>query len=112
MTQQHLFCFGLGYSAQVLTRRLLDAGWHVSGTCRSQDKAESLRSLGITTYLFNQDQRLTDVSAALDGVTHLLSSVPADADGDPALRAHVDDLGKPAGRIGLYHAADRPDPPA
>ena len=94
MTQQHLFCFGLGYSAQVLARRLLDAGWRVSGTCRSDDKAESLRSLGITTYLFNEDRRLTDVSAALDGVTHLLSSIPADAGGDPGLVAHGDDLEK------------------
>ena len=94
MKQQHLFCFGLGYSALVLARRLLDAGWHVSGTCRSQDKAESLRHLGITTYLFNEDQPLSEVATALDGVTHLLSSIPPTATGDPAINAHTDDLAK------------------
>ena len=99
MTQKHLFCFGLGYSAQMLTARLLNAGWRVSGTCRSEDKAESLRDLGITTYLFNDGRQLVDVSAALDGITHLLSSIPADADGDPALTAHGEDLGKLAGGL-------------
>jgi len=92
MTQLHLFCFGLGYSAQALARRLLNAGWQVSGTCRSPDKAEALQRLGITTHLFNDEQRLTDVPAALDGVTHLLSSVPPSAEGDPAITAHGEDL--------------------
>ena len=94
MAQQHLFCFGLGYSAQVLAGQLLDAGWRVSGTCRSKDKAESLRSLGIVAHVFNKDQRLNDVSAALDGVTHLLSSVPPDASGDPVFAAHGNGLEK------------------
>lgn len=94
MTQQHLFCFGLGYSAQILAGRLLETGWRVSGTCRSEDKAASLRSLGIAAYPFDQDQHLRDVSTVLDGVTHLLSSVPPDANGDPVLAAHGNDLRK------------------
>ena len=31
----HLFCFGLGYSALALARRLTASGWAVTGTCRS-----------------------------------------------------------------------------
>ncbi len=59
-TPQHLFCFGLGYSAQVLARRLLANGWRLSGTCRSPHKAEALRRQGIKAHLFVKDQPLAD----------------------------------------------------
>jgi len=89
----HLFCFGLGYSAQVIARNLLDQGWLVSGTCRDRAKADSLRHSGITTYLFNAEQGLADLADCLRGVTHLLSSIPPDASGDPAIHLHGDALG-------------------
>lgn len=92
MTQHHLFCFGLGYSAQAIARRLLADGWRISGTCRALDKTEALRAAGITTYVFDDAQPLADNVDALKGVTHLLSSVPPGSDGDPVLSAHGSDL--------------------
>ncbi len=89
---KHLFCFGLGYSAQVIARRLLAEGWKVSGTCRTADKADALSASGITTFMFDDDRPLKNVADALNGVTHLLSSVPPGDDGDPVLAAHGPDL--------------------
>ena len=34
-----LVIFGLGYSAQVFARRMLERGWQVVGTTRSEDSA-------------------------------------------------------------------------
>lgn len=87
-TTPHLFCFGLGYSAGFLARRLLAKGWRVSGTCRGAEKQARLRAAGIAAHLFDRDQPLTDCAAALAGVTHLLSSVPPDQAGDPVIDAH------------------------
>lgn len=100
MTQRHLFCFGLGYSAGVLAQRLLADGWRVSGTCRSQDKADALGRLGITAHLFAADRPLDDAAAALDGVTDLMSSIPADENGEPALAHHRDDIVRIGDRLG------------
>jgi len=75
---KHLFCFGLGYSATVLAQRLLAEGWTVAGTVRSPEPA--LEALGIQTHLFDS---LT--SEALAGASHILSSVPPNAEGDPVL---------------------------
>jgi nucleoside-diphosphate-sugar epimerase len=87
-TTPHLFCFGLGYSAGFLARRLLAKGWRVSGTCRGAEKQARLRAAGIAAHLFDRDQSLTDCAAALAGATHLLSSVPPDQAGDPVIDAH------------------------
>ncbi len=84
----HLFCFGLGYSASFLARRLLGQGWRVSGTCRTPEKQAELKALGIDALLFDRDRPFADAPAALRGVTHLLSSVPPDAQGDPVIGAH------------------------
>ena len=93
-----LFCFGLGYSARVLAARLLAEdrsaadppveGWRVRGTCRSAAKAADLAAAGIEPFLFDRDRPLDDPTAALAGVTHLLSSVPPDEAGDPVLDGH------------------------
>lgn len=83
-----LFCFGLGYSATVLARRLMAEGWTVAGTCQTAEKAAELRALGIDAHLFDRDRPLDDFCAAMDGTTHLLSSVPPDAEGDPVLDVH------------------------
>ncbi len=80
------FCFGLGYSASVLARRLLAEGWRVAGTARSEEQCDSLRAQGIAAVPFEPGRPLDP--ALLDGVTHLLSSVPPGADGDPVLDAH------------------------
>jgi len=84
-SQRSLFCFGLGYSALVLARRLQAQGWRIAGTCRSEARREELAALGIGAWLFDRAQPLGDPAAILAGSTHLLSSVPPDAAGDPVI---------------------------
>jgi nucleoside-diphosphate-sugar epimerase len=90
MTGSHLFCFGFGYSALALARRLTASGWVVTGTCRSAEKAAMLREAGFSVALFHREQPVDPT--ALDGVTHLLVSVPPDAAGDPVLALHGNDI--------------------
>jgi nucleoside-diphosphate-sugar epimerase len=87
-----LFCFGLGYSARVLARRLAAEGWEVRGTTRRPDKAAALAAEGFGTFLFDRARPLADPAEALAGATHVLTSIAPDADGDPVLDAHAADL--------------------
>lgn len=76
----HLFIFGLGFSARVIARAAVAQGWRVSGTTRSGlDHGLD----GITVHAFDRDHPLSE--GAMAGVTHVLSSVPPDADGDAVL---------------------------
>jgi nucleoside-diphosphate-sugar epimerase len=88
-----LFCFGLGYSALVLAERLRRRGWVVAGTCRSEANRAALARDGIAAHLFDRDRPLADPATALAGTTHLLSSVPPDAAGDPVIDRHGGDIG-------------------
>lgn len=90
--QPHLFCFGLGYSAGALAEALLRRGWRVSGTCRTMEKAARLTAQGLTPHLFDRNQPIAGLDRHLADVTHLLSSVPPDADGDPVMDLHGDVL--------------------
>ncbi|MFO1037209.1 MAG: SDR family oxidoreductase [Geminicoccaceae bacterium] len=87
-----LFCFGLGYSARVLARRLKAKGWTVRGTTRRPEKAAALAAEGFEPHLFGRDRPLDDPEAALAGVTHVLHSIAPDEAGDPVLDLHGDDL--------------------
>lgn len=94
-----LFCFGLGYTALVLARRLKEEGWTIAGTCRGEAKREILQDEGIHAFLFDDHRPLAEPLAALAGTTHLLSSISpsadagSDADGvDPVLTAHRNDI--------------------
>ncbi|KZD05391.1 SDR family oxidoreductase [Oceanibaculum pacificum] len=79
-----LFCFGLGYVAERLARRLMAQGWRVGGTARDEAKRAALRAQGIEAQGFDD--------ALPEGVTHILSSIPP-ADGrDPVLALHGADL--------------------
>ncbi|MEQ1890280.1 MAG: SDR family oxidoreductase [Alphaproteobacteria bacterium] len=82
-----LFCFGLGYSAQMLTARLRADGFAVSGTHRAPVNDPHVTAFG-PLYPF-QD-------AWLEGVTHLLISIAPDAQGDPVLRAAGESLARRA----------------
>jgi nucleoside-diphosphate-sugar epimerase len=90
MTASHLFCFGLGYTARVLGRRLAEEGWVVSGTCRTEEKARRLRDAGFGVRVFGRDHPLPP--EALSGVTHFLVSIPPDDAGDAVLAVHGDDI--------------------
>jgi nucleoside-diphosphate-sugar epimerase len=90
MNGSHLLCFGLGYSALALARRLASAGWRVTGTSRSAKKAVQLEALGFKTRVFRRERPLP--AEALNGVTYILASIPPDEAGDPALDRHGDDI--------------------
>ena len=82
-----LFCFGLGFSARALLRRLKAAGWALAGTTRTPEKTAALREEGIDVSLFDRDNPLAD--SALAGTTHLLTSIAPDEAGDPVLDTHA-----------------------
>lgn len=77
----HLFCFGLGYCAKALARRLEARGWTIAGTSRSGSDG---------TIAFDGTKPVSPFH--LDHVTHLLVSVPPDDAGDPVLARHAEDL--------------------
>lgn len=82
-----LLCFGFGYSAQTLAKRLLAKGFEIVGTSREPGK----RGLpGVDIQPFSRTQPLPD--QAFDGVTHVLTSVVPDAEGDPVLDVHAAQL--------------------
>lgn len=92
MSENVLFVFGLGFSAQALSTELMAQGWEVRGTTRSAEKSASLARAGIEAALFDSETPLVDTNV-LDGVTHLLSSVPPGPDSDPVLRHHGAEIG-------------------
>ncbi len=76
-----LLSFGHGYSARALARLLIPQGWRVFGTTRKPEKADALRTEGVTPLLWPD--------AGLDGplaaATHVLISAGPEAEGDPVL---------------------------
>lgn len=88
----HVFFFGLGYTALRLARRMRDAGWQVSGTVRSPDKAAALsKAERMTVHAFDGTAPIA-APAAFSGVTHLVDTVPPRDILVPALERHADDL--------------------
>jgi nucleoside-diphosphate-sugar epimerase len=83
-----LFCFGLGYSAGFLARALAAEGWRIAGTSREGGVGAS----DIPLHRFTRGAPLADPGTVLRGTTHLLVSVPPDADGDPVLDEHGGDI--------------------
>lgn len=84
-----LLCFGLGYSARALARRL-GAEWRVSGTSRTGGDGGAR---------FDREHRLP--VAAFVGITHILVSIPPDAAGDPVLAVHAAEIAALPGLVWL-----------
>lgn len=81
-----LLSVGHGYSARALARLLLPRGWRVIATTRSAEKADAMRDEGVEACVWPG----ADLSALLAEATHVLSSVPPQAEGDPVLAAAGD----------------------
>lgn len=79
--QKVLLCFGYGYSARALARRLMAQGWQVIGTTRSAGKMDEIRATGAEPALWPPAR----CGPLLDFATHVLVSTPPDAGGDPVL---------------------------
>jgi nucleoside-diphosphate-sugar epimerase len=84
-----LFCFGLGYCATALARRLKRRGWRITGTVRNEAAGALLASEGFACLRFDDRQA---VSAALSRHDHLLISIPPADSGDRVLDLYRDAL--------------------
>jgi nucleoside-diphosphate-sugar epimerase len=89
MSGEHLFCFGLGYSAGFLARSVAAEGWRVSGTSR---EGMGTGDVEFALHRFSREAPLGDAKSALEGVTHVLISVPPDVRGCPVEDCHGGDL--------------------
>ena len=89
---KRFFCFGYGFSASALGALLGPAGWSLAGTCRTPDGCEALAEKGVDAHLFSREAPLAEPAQTLAGTTHVLLSIPPDADGDPALDCHGADI--------------------
>ena len=90
---QHIFCFGHGYSCDYLAHALhLQGGWRVSGTTRDEEKKIRMAENGVTPYLFDSLTPLPDLLHTMRDVTHLLISTPPDDQGDPAFLTHAPEI--------------------
>jgi len=88
-----LFCFGLGYTGGALARRLLAGGWQVAGTSREPSALADLAAAGAQLHRFDRGQPLPQPAlAALKAASHVLSTVPPDAEGDAVLDLHGEAL--------------------
>ncbi len=88
----HLFSFGLGYSASVLSARLAAEGWKITGTSTTATGAERIAARGYRGLVFDGTTSSRAVTAALAEATHVLLSIPPAADGDPAFVRHAADI--------------------
>jgi nucleoside-diphosphate-sugar epimerase len=86
--KKSLFCFGAGFSAKILARRLLKLDWTVYGTYREADDAAALKAMGLEPVNFE------DAETELESATCIISSVPPTEDGDPVLARYEDQLKK------------------
>ena len=68
------------------------AGWSLAGTCRTADGCRALADAGVDAVPFSREAPLADAAVCLEGATHILLSVPPDAEGDPALDCHGADI--------------------
>jgi len=80
-----LFCFGLGFSAEALARRLAAKGWSIAGTARDHANIQRLRGEGYEVVRFAGEPGNAELVAPLAGTTHLLHSIPPGDEGDPVL---------------------------
>ncbi|TWT15092.1 SDR family oxidoreductase [Reyranella sp. CPCC 100927] len=96
MDASRLFIFGFGDTAAQLAHEARKSRYTVIGTVRTVDKLRALRDAGHEIVRFASDGPLDAPAQALAGITHLLCSIPPDAEGDPAALAHADDVARHA----------------
>jgi nucleoside-diphosphate-sugar epimerase len=84
-----LFCFGYGYSAESLVRRLSPRDIVAAGTRTSLAEAPA-PDIELVTY--KGDAPSAEVRKLLAGTTHLLVSIPPDLEGDAVLRHYREDI--------------------
>ena len=83
----HLLMLGAGFSGKAIGETFKAAGFSVSGTTRSAEKAESLRALGIAPILYDGGDISGGLVADMARATHVVQSIAPGKDGDPLFRA-------------------------
>nr|WP_321446133.1 SDR family oxidoreductase [uncultured Cohaesibacter sp.] len=87
-----LFIFGYGFSAKAIARDLKDQCEWIAGTSRSSDKCAAMKEDGLRAFVFDGENANPAIADALKEATHILLSIAPDADGDPVMRIHGDDI--------------------
>ena len=84
-----LFCFGYGYSAESLVRRLSSRDVAAAGT---RTNLPPTPEPAVELVAYKGDAASVDVRRLLAGTTHLLVSIPPDLEGDVVLRHFREDI--------------------
>lgn len=87
-----LLCLGMGFTAQALARRVLDAGGQVAGTARSQSGVADLEAKGFRALAFDGATASSELIAEVRSATHIVTSIPPQEAGDPVLLALGEDV--------------------
>ena len=78
-----LLCIGYGFSARAMTAVLHPLGWNITGTTRSEVRANEMRNENVTPIIWPGN----NLHEALTKASHLLISAPPSGLGDPFLNA-------------------------
>ena len=92
LQDKKIFCFGFGYTASFLSVKLSACGWKISGTTTDPDKKTFLKKNDVDAWVFDRNHGIPDPFHTFADITHILLSVPPDAEGDPVFDAHGEDL--------------------
>ncbi|MBB4063733.1 SDR family oxidoreductase [Gellertiella hungarica] len=95
----NLMIFGAGYSGKAIAREFAGAGFAVTGTTRSPEKAAALKQAGIAPLLYDGQTLTPDLEQALAAATHLVQSVSPGPEGDALPGLLGDDLRRLAPRL-------------
>ncbi len=91
MTDNYIFCFGMGYSASVLADALKTQGWRVGGTSRTPEKRQLMRQQNVRAFDLDDKEA---IAQELESVTHILISIPPSVNGDEVLARYAADIVK------------------
>ncbi|KAJ7515689.1 hypothetical protein O6H91_22G023700 [Diphasiastrum complanatum] len=95
---KRMFLFGLGYTATNFADCLKKDGWHISGTCRSNERTKLMEEHGFDVYHFDPEHGGEDLKRdglmALWNATHVLSTIPPTTNKfcDYVLGSHAGDV--------------------
>jgi len=75
---RNAFVFGLGFVGKRFASQLVAEGWSVAGTCRTAEKAQELKSLGIRAMIFDDEEDVPsrEISEAVRASSCVLNTVP------------------------------------
>lgn len=90
----HLLILGAGFSGKAIADAFRAAGFSVTGTTRSAEKAEALAARGIEPILYDGETVSDALAAAMARATHLVQSIAPGKAGDPLFRPDARPLGE------------------